>query len=578
MKKTAILGLVMSMSTLLSVVASAQYSAPRTVRNMTNEEKQNLFSNYCVGQFDSTDIPKPNYNSPDVLAAVQHMSTVSPSSYYFYPPILRVYGLGTKEAWVQPPADAPKGITTGSHAFLVQLCAEFRDRPTMIQEKINWLKKLYKPVFAEQGPIDPTRNIWSQMTANSYMPFAQFTGTIWLAKQAEMSRQQKLSIHIGSYTVDAPVEPLSVCETKHILVSYIANPNYVGEEGNQRLYQVLMNLTDQKAFQIYQKGYKQFAYQNCTKEDLDYVYDYRGDKNFKHNSPESNGMIWTATSVAAHCETPAKAREGDKFITDADCQNYFKNPFSSRWVTARAGLATWLFRDQKYDAAFRDPQAKVVMRQNLNARSRPFSFSIPNVTTTPVDEFIPSWQENMKPFYQRADLGFNVVVGAIGNQPYNAEMAYERLRDAVNRHTNWYQSAFDDGMGWTMDQVYSPFVASSHVMQASTSFAYGSDGRPAWMFIFKVRKSNVRDSQTVLNKVPVDFDRNWFDETSLGTEAGVYAKNERALDRLGTALEGEFDSILYLHNVGGDDGLNGPDGANVQAMTTASSTSLPAGN
>jgi hypothetical protein len=216
------------------------------------------------------------------------------------------------------------------------------------------------------------------------------------------------------------------------------------------------------------------------------------------------------------------------------------------------------------------------MRQSPDIRTQPFSFSIPNVTTTPVAEFIPQWQDNMKPFYQRPDLGLNELVGAMPGKQYNAEMAYERLRDAVNRHTNWYQSGFDDGMGWTMDQVYSPFVASSHVMQASDGFSYGGDGRHAWMFIFKVKKAHVRNSKTVLNKIQVDFDRNWFDETSLGTAAGVYAKSERALDRLGTAIEGEFDSILYLHNVEGDDGLNGPDGANVKLPPPPSVDPVPA--
>ena len=39
----------------------------------------------------------------------------------------------------------------------------------------------------------------------------------------------------------------------------------------------------------------------------------------------------------------------------------------------------------------------------------------------------------------------------------------------------------------------------------------------------------------------------WFDETSFGTTG--LAKNEHAWDRLGTAMEGEYDSIVYLHNI-----------------------------
>ncbi len=39
----------------------------------------------------------------------------------------------------------------------------------------------------------------------------------------------------------------------------------------------------------------------------------------------------------------------------------------------------------------------------------------------------------------------------------------------------------------------------------------------------------------------------WFDETSFGDTS--LANSEKAWDRLGTALEGELDSILYLWNV-----------------------------
>lgn len=65
----------------------------------------------------------------------------------------------------------------------------------------------------------------------------------------------------------------------------------------------------------------------------------------------------------------------------------------------------------------------------------------------------------------------------------------------------------------------------------------------------KVKYASAYDTQSILDRKPVDFDRNWFDETSLGTAGGVYPKNESAMDRLGAALEGEFDSVLYLPEV-----------------------------
>jgi hypothetical protein len=540
-------------ATAMAPMAHAQYPGPAG-GEMSPTAKQNLFSKYCVGQYDSTDIPQPNYNDADVRAAVKQMSSVADTSFFFYGPVLRVYGLGTKDGWADPPATALPGVSKGTHAFLVQLCAEFRDRPTMISEKVNWLKRLYKPQYVDQTPIDPSKNIWSQMTAKSYNVLLQFTSTLWSAKQSQLQAANQLQIQVGKYSVDMPVEPASVCETKYMLTT-IGRPEYSGDEGQMKLQTDVLG-TLSSNYSTFQVAYNQFAQVNCSQDDLNSVYDYRGDGNFKHNSPESNGMLWTVNSIASHCKDPAHARAGDQFVTDQDCQNYFRNPFRSRWATARAGLATWLFRDKKYDDVFGNPSAKVVVYQDLKGLSQPFAFGLPSQTADKLTDMIPTWLSNLSSYYVRGDMGFNDVVG-LNTGAYDVNLAYERLRDAVNRHTNWYQSAFDDGMGYKMEQVYSPYVASSHVMAASNGFASGRDGRHAWMFIFKVKKSNIRDTSTVLKGMPVDFDMNWFDETSLGTDAGVFAKNERALDRLGTPIEGEFDSILYLHNVEGDDGLNG---------------------
>ncbi len=67
------------------------------------------------------------------------------------------------------------------------------------------------------------------------------------------------------------------------------------------------------------------------------------------------------------------------------------------------------------------------------------------------------------------------------------------------------------------------------------------------MFVFKLKLDQWYNTKSIIDRKPVNFSQNWFDETSLGTNG--LANSERALDRLGTALEGEMDSILYLHNI-----------------------------
>ena len=56
------------------------------------------------------------------------------------------------------------------------------------------------------------------------------------------------------------------------------------------------------------------------------------------------------------------------------------------------------------------------------------------------------------------------------------EFVYKLIRNAVDRHTDWYNSGYDDEMNQQMnqrrarDQAYSPFVASSYEMSASDDF------------------------------------------------------------------------------------------------------------
>ena len=107
-----------------------------------------------------------------------------------------------------------------------------------------------------------------------------------------------------------------------------------------------------------------------------------------------------------------------------------------------------------------------------------------------------------------------------------------------------------------MTDSYSPFVASSYELSKSDAFIAcgytvpcqtGSDTRKQWMFVFKIRKDHWYRTQDAHDGRPVDFAHNWFDETSFG-KTGL-ADGENAFDHLGTALEDEYEDIMYVHNM-----------------------------
>jgi hypothetical protein len=82
----------------------------------------------------------------------------------------------------------------------------------------------------------------------------------------------------------------------------------------------------------------------------------------------------------------------------------------------------------------------------------------------------------------------------------------------------------------------------------------GIEKHKAWMLVFKVHKNNWYNTNSLADKRPLDFDKVWLDETSFGIES--LADAERAFDRLGTAIDGEYAEIIYLENL--ESGTNEP--------------------
>jgi hypothetical protein len=518
------------------------------------DENATLWNRYCVGTADSADVPKPNYADPEVQAAVEKLKLGAEKSYYMYWEILNAYNLKRNKAWV-PQAELPAGVSLPANAYLVYLCGEFRDRATMIQAKLKWISNIAKLSVKPQQPIDPSKNLWPQVSAHSYRPFLSFSASLWNARKAETGSN---TIKLGIHQVDAAVDGMTVCETKYIFSQYIAQ---------NRSFDSLPD---------FRKGFNTWgdpAAGNCLASEHEEYYDFRGDTNFKPNSPEGNGMIWRAKHMAKYCTDTRHSRDQAK-VTDAECEEYFRKPFTARWTAARAGLAAWLFYEKSEEPVFSHTKRLMVVYPHKDAETRPYSYAYSLNATPKVDLQLAKWTElnastASEPAYSRADLGFNEIMGLGAGAAPDHGLAYERIKNAVDRHTDWYASGYDDGRGSTATEAYSPFVASSYEMSQSDQFTScgvtipctsDHDDRKHWMLIFRIKRADWYTTQRLANGEPIDLGRMWFDETSFGTTH--LAKHEHAWDRLGTAMESEYDSIVYLHNITkghviSDDGVAG---------------------
>lgn len=502
--------------------------------NQLSEAKNyKLWSSYCIGDKEVTQKPQPNYKNDIVNKAAANLSKVAGHSFAMYSDI-------KKHHLSELPADLAGKYTQDAHDFLTYTCGEFRDRATMVEAKIKWAAERFNYLDNTPGSYDPKGNPWMQMKQDDYEPYLAVSSALFNAKDSDLSAQGKSTMQIGSVTADTPVPPQSVCETKYMFAEYV-------KKGKS-----FDSLAQFKA------GYETFKTQSCTlPADEDYFYDFRGDSNLKPNSPESNAMIWVSRTITRQCDSKKGAAPyqqvsaGSNLPVDA-CREYFKYPFASRWNAARAGLAAWILVDPARDGLDSNQMFTVIPR-SVADEGYVFGdigpYKATDYTGKPVD-LLANW----KTYWKKGGLGLRDLLGG------DNEKVQRAIGLAVDRHTDWYASAYDDQMAiksLKMTQAFSPFVASSYEMSKSDMFVspgitvQSNDPTASqwkhWMFVFKVAKKNWYNPENVARGESPDFDKMWLDETSFG-DTGL-ANSERAWDRMGTALEDELEAMLYLHNI-----------------------------
>lgn len=562
---------------------------------LSKDENFALWKQYCAGSENPADEVQPNYANTAVAGAAKILSTVKKSSFRIYGDILKLHKTTL-------PANA-NGVTAEAHDFLTYLCGEFRDRAPMVKAKLAWVANIRylapgdggamkscedrnNPVLGDAaaaelpavGVFDRHKSPWAQMCTEDYQLYIALTARVFDERLAAIDSNEGLVLDDGSVIqgrqkigsvnrIDHAVPGFTICETKYQFAAYVKP---------RREFTTLAD---------YLTGYAAFK-ADCSAEDLAYVYDFRGDSNYKPNSPESNGMIWMSKLAAAQCKDRATAKAGAAWTT-ADCQRYYAEPFRSRYESARALLGSWLLYAKEHEADFANrpadrsgTQITGVGRNFKNAGDvfsgdGPLQFRVGDTfvqngglrTVGTEGAFLADFEAH----WHEPDFGLSRIAGVEGEAL--KEFVFYRISLAVDRHTNWYASGYDsaptlplgNSLRRTSGAAYSPFVASSYEMNQSNKFSQcgftiecGNAGpefteHKQWMFIFKVKASNwFRPEDVIAGRLTPDFDRTWFDETSFGFDG--LADEERAWDRLGSPLEDEHAEILYLYRIPSEEG------------------------
>ena len=566
---------------------------------ITEKINQQYWEQFCTGdRVNLSDQIGPNYKNPTVLKAAENITKTGteadsgPNYYMYFYGHPSVYGLPSNSALKngkipeklakqleEVSKESGVEVNAWAHTLLTLTCGEFRDRTTMVKAKVQWYANMNILGREKQEKLDPTANPWLGINAQTYLDYVHLSQDLYDAKQEYLIGEEdpyKFKRPDGDFwSAPVPVPGITICETKYILGEYLPTHAHHPDEGHEEgeaNEPVEAPIYEKEGFDKYWKGYQKFDKEHCTDDDRDHFYQFRGDSNLKQNSPEGNGMLWHGNGIARHCQTLNTARKSSKekgLLTDETCAKYYGSPFTNRWMAARAGLSTWFFHQEKDSESFDNENDMVVIHNKYNDEKGVYNKGPLNYSLGFGEELITGinfmWK-SITDAWNASDISlvdtFRLEAGEVTQTEEDREevakgQVYRSLRNAVNRHTDWYSSAYEDQFGWQRDQAYSPFVASSYILHASDEFtspgitvSAPTDGRKHWMLIFKVHKDNWYNTKTLAESKEIktpNFDRIWIDETTFGTNG--LARSERAWDRMGTALEHEYDSILNLQAI-----------------------------
>lgn len=462
--------------------------------------------------------------------------------------------------------------------FIRVLCGEYRDYPAMLEAKLDVIGQ--RQVYAGKDEVDEfdlSQDLFEQITFPAYRRMVDTMRTMHRFRQSERRDDNDgFNFNIGDFggdsrRVENSVPPWTHCEMKYMFSRFLV-------ADAPRVSQFLDEDTDtQVSAQSYEDGLEEFRTTECTDSDQSLMYNFRGHNNYKALWLESNAFIWNS-------------RRGRKAKISRDSDDYYLRPFADRHSRTRAAFGTYLFHTDEDNESMRFASESgggpklYITDQDLDEngladyRLFPDDFGCGDQGVGIMD---PDENCNMVPWDQAASTENSVGHASAWNPelfgaPDMGFMAtfttfedrMARFNQALDRHTNWGPTSYymieasdedAEADDIRMFGAYSPIVACSYDISASDFFARRDfipnefeQGQTKWMFVMRFSTDDYYDEKDMKDERPMDFSRNYFNETSLSNDFF----SERALDRFGFVPPDDIHAVLYF--VYGDRGEDPP--------------------
>jgi hypothetical protein len=496
----------------------------------------------------------------------QAMAALGPGwrSTFSYGDWRRPYGLESESA-----GDDTQQRNARVRNFIRVLTGELRDHPELLEAKLDTI--IAGQTYAGPGELSRDRldldgNLFAQITYPAYERLVDLMQVMHAHRQAALrDPNDGFNYNYGepghdSHRVEHSVPPTTHCEMKFIFAEFLVG-------GAPRVVDGATDSATEIRPETYEARYAAYRDRDCSEDDLAWMYNFRGHKNTMPLWFESNAFVWNS-------------RRAGKAYSARRGSDYYLHPFADRYHRSRQAWAAYLlYRDADHaqlraasesgggpilyftdQDANEDEIADYKLFDQEGCGDNGLGGSDPADNCNMVDwqtaadtrvttEVIEGWHPDA---YREPDLGFFDLVPT-----YEGRMA--RFNQALDRHTNWGPTGYymidaspEDAGPEDIRYIgaYSPIVACSYDISASNGFASGDypttppfeQGVTKWMFVMKFRSTYYYDEARMKAGDPIDFDRHYFNETSLSNDYYV----ERALDRFGWVPGADLHANIYF--------------------------------
>lgn len=470
-----------------------------------------------------------------------------------------------------------KFARSSSKQYLDTLCGEYRDDGARLEAKLKLLSNLVIVPEDRIQRFDPTQDPIAQLTADGVRNLILISHNLRKFRGSDSS------------PAAAAIEPaMSPCELKFLFKNYLSR------------YRTVLNYDDSVQYVRELAAYLKDAAASgeCSPDDLNYMYAFRGSGYISPTDPESAAMKQTDAALRDRCDSSGAA---GSWLSDTPqiCGEYRASPHGARRrislqllrrLATGSGLDQETLEHRFLPLILTEDTTGDGVGEAIAARSTDEAVTtaaavfggklyssyiggsagsaappkLPDPRRVAIDRFSNlrqgledkvfalvtngAWRPE---FAAASDLGLAEL------NDIKTDSGRSRVRNRIgailDRHAFYYQTFFYFGSLNSLFPSVTPFLSTSGDLVQAAKFSFGGFAvgkirapKLGWIYVFRFDGSRLFDAAATKSGRRVEWERDWLDESTLASNK--LAVEENGLDRFSEPAPEELYGLLYLGN------------------------------